>query len=223
MRIITLLSFLLLISTLLIGQTNSCECFNGIGSSENDKPSLIVEFVNGQKLSVCGYEQKKISENEVLISEFNVFDCKTGKSFTEYGAVQNCQVSFENGVLKIIEFKYLPAGKNWEWKQVQIGLEQIFVKENKLIVIGQKPKCENIKIEKERIDEFFAELDSIKMNGKIENPEEILGKLEILSLNNNQKATTILFDFENYFNYVTDGAIAEQWKDAIATVNWIRK
>ena len=223
MRNVLLLSFLLITSTSLSGQANDCGCFNGIGSSENDKPSLSVKFSNGQKVSVCGYEHKKISNNKVLISEFNVFDCKTGESLTVYGAMQNCQVSFENGVLKIIELKYLPAGKNWKWKQVPVGIEQILIEKNKLIVVKQKPQFENTKIEKERIDKFFAELDSIKMNGKVENPEDILGKLEILSLNNNQKAITFLFDFENYFNYVPDGAIAEQLKDAISTVNWIQK
>jgi len=32
-----------------------------------------------------------------------------------------------------------------------------------------------------------------------------------------------LYDLENYFNYQTDGAIAEQWKGAVATVKWIKK
>ena len=63
----------------------------------------------------------------------------------------------------------------------------------------------------------------MKGTGKLDNPEELLGRLEILALNDIKKAVDILNDFENYFNYKTDGAIAEQWKDAVATIKWIRK
>lgn len=221
MRRIILSSVLFLISNFLFGQNKDCGCFDGIGSSENDKPSLTLEFSDGDKISVCGYEEKKISDNKVLMSEFNVFNCKTGKSLTEYGAVQNCLVSIENGKLIIVELKYLPAGDNWKWIQVPIGVEKVFSNGTKVLATGKSPNFEKVKIEKERIETFYRELDSIKENGEIKDPENILGKLEILALNGERKARVILFYFENYFKYETDGAIAEQWKDAVATVKWI--
>lgn len=61
----------------------------------------------------------------------------------------------------------------------------------------------------------------MKGTGKLENPEEILSRLEFLALNDFNEAVDILCDFENYFDYQTDGAITEQWKDAVATVKWI--
>lgn len=218
---ILLISLMISISSLLYSQTENCGCFNGIGATKDHKPSLNIEFTNGIRITVCGYEQKKLRDNEVLISEFNVFDCRTGESLAEYGAVQNCLVKIENEILKIIELKNLPAGKNWKWKQVSIGLQQIVVKENKLTVLGQQPQYEKTEIEKEKVELLLAELADLKGKGSLENPEEILGRLEILALNGNQKATDILTDFENYFDFRTDGHIAEQWKDAIATVEWI--
>ncbi|WP_321996903.1 hypothetical protein [Draconibacterium orientale] len=222
MRNAILISILFLISNLLFGQNKDCGCFDGIGSTENDKPSLTVEFSDGDKISVCGYEEKKISDNKVLISEFDVFNCKTGLSLTQYDAVQNCQVSIENGILVIIELKYLPAGDNWKWIQVPIGIEKVLKNGIKVLATGQTPSFEEFKIEKEIIEKFYSELDSIEVNGEINDPENVIGKLEILALNGEQKARTILFDFENYFNYETDGAIAEQWKDAVAIVKWIK-
>ena len=213
----------MIISITVTAQSTDCGCFSGIGSSKSDKPSLILKFSNGTTLSVCGYEQKKLSKNEVLMSEFNVFNCKTGEQLVEYGAVQNCIVRKDELGLTIIELKYLPAGENWEWEQVKIGIQQIFVKESKLVVLNQKPVFRQVKIDERRIESFLEKLRKMKGVGKLDNPEEILGRLEILALNNIEEAVTILNDFENYFNYRTDGAIAEQWKDAIATVKWIKE
>lgn len=67
---------LTIISITVTAQSTDCRCFNGIGSSEFDEPSLTIDFSNGTTLSVCGYEQEKLNENEVYISEFNVFNCK---------------------------------------------------------------------------------------------------------------------------------------------------
>ncbi len=214
---------LTIISITVTAQSTDCGCFNGIGSSESDKPSLTIEFSNGTTLSVCGNEQKKLSENEVLISEFNVFNCKTGEQLVEYGAIKNCIVKKDEHGLTITELKYLPIGENWKWEQVKIGLQQIFVKENKLIVLNQKPAFRKVKIDEKRTESFLQKLRKMKGVGKLDNPEEILGRLEVLALNDIKEAVAILYDFENYFNYRTDGAIAEQWKDAIATVKWIKE
>ena len=214
---------LTIISITATAQSNDCGCFNGIGSSESDKPSLTIEFTNGTTLSVCGYEQERLSENEVLISEFNVFNCKTGEQLVEYGAVQNCIVKKDELGLTITELKYLPAGENWKWEQVEIGLQQVFAKENELVVLEQKPAFEQADIDESKADSFLNELKSLKGTGKIDNPEEVLGRLEILAMNDVKEAVDILNDFENYFHYQTDGAIGEQWKDAVATIKWIRK
>ncbi len=214
---------LTIISITVTAQSTDCGCFNGIGSSESDKPSLTIKFRNGTTLSVCGYEQERISESEVLISEFNVFNCKTVEQLVEYGAVQNCIVKKDELGLTITELKYLPAGENWKWEQVKIGLQKIFVKENQLVVLDQKPAFEQVKIDETRTNSFIEQLRKIRGTGKIDSPEEVLGRLEILALNDVKEAIEILNDFENYFNYQTDGAIAEQWKDAVASVKWIRK
>lgn len=214
---------LTIISITVSAQSTDYGCFNGIGSTKSDKPSLIVEFSNGTILSVCGYEQEKLSNNEVLISEFNVFNCKTGEQLVEYGAFQNCIAKKDEYGLTIKELVYLPAGQNWKWQQVEMGVQQIFIKENKLVVSDQRPGYEQVKIDETRTNSFLEQLRKTKGTGKIDNPEEVLGRLEILALNDIKEAVDILNDFENYFNYQTDGAIAEQWKDAVATVKWIKE
>jgi hypothetical protein len=67
-----------------------------------------------------------------------------------------------------------------------------------------------VDIDESKADNFLIELRNLKGTGKLEYPEEILGRLENLALNDFKDSVEILYDFENYFNYQTDGAIAEQ-------------
>lgn len=117
--------------------------------------------------------------------------------------------------------KFLPAGENWKWKQINIGIQRIFVKENELVVSEQKPNISLIEIDKTKAESFLKDLRKLKGLGEIDDPEEVLGRLEALALINNKEAINILNNFESYFNYQTDGVLAEQWKNAVATVEWI--
>jgi hypothetical protein len=202
-------------------QSKTCSCFTGIGSDARDTPRMTITFYEGTTLSVCGFEDEKISENEIWISEFNVVNCQTGESLAEYGALQTCLVKKDVIGLQITEFTFLPAGDNWEWVNVKIGFQQIFVKENELIVLKQVPAFETTAIDTVQADLFLSATRDLKGTGKIENPEELLGRLEFLALNGFRETADILNDFENYFKYQTDGAIAEQWKDAAARLKWI--
>jgi hypothetical protein len=206
-----------------VTQSKTCGCFDGIGSTKKDKPSLSVALNNGVTLTVCGYEQKRLSESEVLMSEFNVFDCATGKSIVQYRAADECIVKKDQLGLRIEMLAFLPAGEEWKWKQVKIGVQQILLKDNQVVVSDKKPAFDKIGFNQNQIDDFMAKIRSMKEKGKLDNPEEILGGLEILALNDVKEAGDILKDFENYFDYQTDGAIAEQWHDALATVQWIKK
>ncbi len=213
--IATLLASMFLASTTPL---SDCGCFKGIGSFPGDKPSLILEMTDETTLSVCGFELERYSDNEILISEFNVFNCQTGEMLVAYTAVQTCRVVKSEKVLQISELKLLPAGENWKWIQMKIGFQKILVKDENVVVQPQKPAFEKVITNKTEVDSFMLELHKMKGTGKLENPEEILGRLEFLALNGVQEAKDILYDFENYFNFLTDGAVAEQWSDAVATV-----
>jgi hypothetical protein len=223
MKPILVLFILISTSSILFGQEEKCKCFNGIGSSESDKPSLIVPFKNGINLSVCGYELEKISQNEIRISEFNVFNCKTGKSLVEYSALQTCNVTLNSGRLLITELKNLPAGVNWKWTLIPISQKQISEQGNNVIISSEKCVYEKIKIPQSKIDQFMEEVEQLKGKGYNKMHEMIMGRLTLLALNGNSKARSILTNFDTYFKCTPDGALAEQWSDAIGIVSWIKK
>ena len=192
-----------------------CGCYNGIGSSENSEPIMTYNFSNGKSVSVCGYKET----GKKHISEFNVFDCENGKSYAEYGAVDNCFIIPGNDTLTIQLLQYLPAGNNWTWEFIQIGEQIITSEKDSLLISSLVPQYLPVKIDSELASGFIKSLK--KGQGFSEDWENEIGKLEILSLNGNKKAWEILNNYEEFTGFKTDGAMAEDWKNAIAYVEWI--
>jgi hypothetical protein len=194
---------------------SNCNCYKGIGGDENSTPNYQFTFKNNQSISIYGY-----IENDT-ISEFNVFDCSNGNSLTEYNAIQNCKIEFNNNKLEIFELDKFPSGNNWKWKTQRIALETITQSENGLIVHSQIPLklTHEISLEEQKIF-----LDSFNTAKYITfDTEELIGRLEILALTNNFEAKKILIDLENDSNILLDGAIKEQYDNAIAKINWMKK
>lgn len=201
-----------------ISQKVICNCFDGIGSSKGDAPILKFSFSNNQSVIICGYKEDEI------ISEFDVFTCKDGTSISQYDATQNCHVRLKKDTIEIIELKNLPS-TNWEWELMAIGKELIILKDSSIESLKQEPFFINPEISKEEQKEFLDDIEINKNNGLHQDWdwEEILAKLEILSLMQNKRAKEILFSIQEMTNYKFDGAISEQYKDAIATVEWMKK
>lgn len=200
-------------------KVNDCNCFDGIGSREGDTAILVMKLSNGQKISVCGFLDKEMEG--MRISEFNVFECNSGKSLTEYDAMQICRLVEKSDTLVIQELAYLPTGKKWAWNLIQIGEQIITTKDKNIVVTKQEPKLEPFSI-----DDIDAEifLNSLKKGKGHSNDGELeISKLEALTLLGNDKAKYILENYEEYTGQETDGAVRETWKDARATTEWIKK
>lgn len=207
------------LNTLNTNKDNSCNCFDGIGSKKGDTATLVLNFTYGQSISVCGFVDKEMEG--LIISEFNAFDCKTGKSLTEYDAMQICRLVEKKDSLIIQELKYLPTGKNWTWNLIQIGEQIITIKDKKIFTTENNPKLEKFTIDNNKAIAF---LDSLKKGKGHSNEWELeIGKLEVLALLGNERAKYILENYEEFTGQETDGALAETWKDAKAIVQWIKK
>ena len=200
---------------------SDCKCFNGIGSTESDKPILTYTFSNGASVSLCGFFDKEMQNEGLIMSEFNVFNCENGNALVEYGAIQICRIEAKKDTLTIYELKYLPIGTDWNWELIQIAKQEILVTEGILVANPQIPELEKFAIEETEQTQFLNSLQ--KGNGFGSEWESDLGKLEVLSLLGNENAWKILKNYEDFTGDKTDGALAEQWKDAIATVEWIKE
>jgi len=197
-------------------ETKTCTCFNGIGSAEGETPILSHSFSNDETIIICGYQEHE------LISEFDLFNCKNGNSIARYGAVQLCHITSKKDTIEIIELKNLPAA-NWEMRLMPIGRELIVIADDAIASLGQQAHFKNPEISLEQQNEFLDDLDLNKNNGLQHDWdwEEILAKLEVLSLMKNKRAKKFLFNIQEITKYQFDGALSEQYKEALANVNWM--
>lgn len=197
--------------------SEQCECFNGIGATQGDKPIYDYSFSNNQSIAICGYQK------EAVISEFDVFSCKDGSSIAQYNALQNCKIEFKEDTIEITELKHLPSS-NWEIKLLPIKKELIVLIENAIKAQGQTPYFIQPDISIEQQNAFLDEITNTK-NPELQkdwNWEMIVAKLEVLSLMQNPKAEQTLLEIQTLTNHTFDGAVMEQYKHAIANIEWIK-
>ena len=204
-----------------IVNAKDCKCFDGIGASINDKPTLTYNFENGKSVSICGFVDKEMQELGTIISEFNVFDCESGKSYAEYGALNICRIVEKKNELEIQDLRYLPIGNEWNWELIQIGEQIIKTNGNQLFVSELTPKIQKYKISDNQANEFLNSLEPGK--GFNSDWEQIIGRLESLSIIGNEKAWNILQNLDSFTGLKFDGALAETWKESVENVKWIRK
>lgn len=202
---------------------SNCICFKGLASNDNKEPSLYLNFSNEQSIVVCGSELEKTDSVSILITEFNVFDCKTGNSIAEYSATKRCKVSIKKDTLSIVQMKHLPAGNHWEWIDVPVGIEYIYADGNAIRKSTTKACFTKIVIAPKLINQFYAEIDTLISNKVIIDSEGLIGKLEVLALNDDQKAKELLLNFNEKFAYRPDGSSAELLIDAVNTLLWLDK
>ncbi|MBN2636694.1 MAG: hypothetical protein JXR61_10525 [Prolixibacteraceae bacterium] len=214
------LAILIIISQLAYSQINECSCFDGIGSSKNEKPSLTINFSNGIDLSICGYEEEKISKTEVIIREFDIFNCKTGESYITFGALQPCNLSSKTDTIVIKHLAPLPTGKNWKWQLTQVTQQIIYPHNDSIIITPQKCIYKKIDIEQNLTDQFFYELEQFKGKGYNKEMENLIGKLGVLTLNGNIKARNILNDFIVYMGGGVDGSNSETLNAVTSITNF---
>ena len=207
-------------SLIISNQTmTSCSCSDGIGSKNGDQPNIIYKFSNGKSVAVCGFVEK-ITE-EFTVSEFNVFDCSTGKSLTECDATQICKIVEGKDTLLIEEYKSLPVLQDFKWKLIKIS-DQLVTSDSTNIYVSRKMQnVAKFSIDEKTSNQFLKSLKSGK--GFDANWEREIGFLEALSIQGNHKAWKILKNYESFKGKETDGAIAEAWKDAVSTVQWLRR
>ena len=198
---------------------SECGCFNGIGSIKGDDPVKTYIFENGISVSICGYYESEKQNEGLNISEFDIFNCKTGKSYVRYGAVDNCLIEISNDSLIINLLDFLPNNEKWEWNSV-IQAQQVITSSGDSLITSPLKAC----YKKTGYNQSIAQnyLSSLeKGKGFDENWEHTIGRLKFLSLEGNQQAWKILQNYDKFTGFTPDGAMAEDWKDAISMVQWI--
>ncbi len=204
----------------LIGQTDSCLCQRGIGSKNGDAPKLVHSFNNGISLAVCGWVNPGVTHEDLFISEFSVFDCRTGDWYARYYALDYCKVVSEGDSLIIFEMKTMPSNNNWEWETMAFR-KRIFYEKDNVVWHGLVPCFIQDSLSKRFVSKSLKDLEKFRGTSDYEEESQLIGRLEYLTLNGSEIAKKRLFNLEEYYNVKTNAASSEHWHDAMKTVTWM--
>ncbi len=194
---------------MVFSQRSKCRCYNGINSSNEDKPLMEYEFSDSIKIIVCGFLEQKINSKKIIVSEFDVFDKITGNSIVSYGAVPTCELRQVGNQIQISELFYLPIGKKWKYKRIPLFTQFLKIDDEKLVVSEKTFLPTAIKVDSSMMNVFMGEVYRNKGILSFNEVEVFMDKLLVLSLNNYPEAFLILNDFKTYFNVILDGTYLE--------------
>lgn len=194
-----------------------CECGKGMGSY-GDGPNFIYKFSDSQSISFCGSIDNFKSDSTFYGSEFSVFTCAEKEKLVSYSAVQTCHVIPKKDTIVLDRIIFLYNGPNSAWKEYSLSQRIIFTRKNKIKITEEKvilsiPDTTFI------TSKMVYTADYNNMN--YDQMSDFLGKLEILALNQDQKAVDLLFSEQ--LKNATNAATREHLILIRATYNWVIK
>lgn len=199
-----------------------CSCYNGIGAVEGDSSIYSLSFSTGQEIIVCGLKTTISYCGKPVFSEFNVYQCNSSQSLAEYSAMDNCLLTSRGDTFVIQNVNFIPVGDSWSWQCVPMAEQYFTPVRDSIVATELNPiKLELPDINPDSVNQFLQQIRDAKSN--YSSWEEELGRLETLSLMGSDEAFELLKDYNKYIDGELDGALAEQWKNAIATVEWVTR
>ncbi len=189
-----------------------CACFDGIGSDKNSQPVYSFTFSNNNAVSVCGYF------HDSIISEFDIFNCKTGQVLVEYSAMDECRITFINDKLTISELAYVADDDTWKRKYLEVGAKIIAVDGQKLSVTEVKSFKVKSNISENAKEEFLSGYKKGEL--KKMDKGEVIYRLQAIALTGNKEAYNILLDMynKNRSAAVEDVEIGELLGEALSSL-----
>ena len=130
------------------------------------------------------------------------------------------KIVFKKNKIEIIELVNLPTNDNWEYSFVEIGLQTLSSNNTLLNLSEQKPLKVKHTISEKAQKEFLRKINNEGF--KSFETDDLISKLEILTIYGNTKAEEILLNLERQKEITIDGALAEHYHEALARINWIK-
>ena len=197
---------------------DSCKCFDGIGSSKDNKPNLVFTFSNGESVSVCGYQVSDDTCKELIMSEFMVFDCKSGDYYLAYGATKTCRIIEKQDTLVVQLLIQLPKPDDWKWSSTQIAEQYVYLDNNQIVASKRVFHYSPIAVEKSEMQVFFTKLKNREIPDS--DWENTVGKLTLFALNGNKEAMSIIQNYESVTGHTPTGILSEYLTETIDIIKW---
>ncbi len=206
-------------------------CLTVCGQSQNipcNCPSIKIteteadtafKFSNGKTIVLCGYTDTETQP--ITFSEFVLAVCGRDTIIDFWGALFTGRIVFKKDTLFIHEIIYIPAGKDFAYKEAVWTIEKIYFNKQKVIkktaVNRQIPKYS-----KEKIALVLKEYETAKP-GLDESKMELANRLFMATISGSKTARKYLGEFEKKFGGL-DGHLGEEYIELIAMLEmWDKK
>lgn len=191
-----------------------CSCSD---TATENKPNKVFTLKNGQKYSMCGYENTEEDGIPNSFSEFTIFDCNKDTILYEWDATQTCFVKFSNDTIFVDELYPIPNGTNKEVKYLPFYMSKLFYQNNNLNKVSVYRK-DLKKYTLSEIDQVIKSFDKNYEKSKQSNSEEflkIVNQLFWAYYSGSKKAEEIM-DKLCKVNY-GDGGVSEEYGEFVRT------
>lgn len=194
-----------------------CVCSTGIGSSQGDLPVFTLTVDRKPHLAVCGFPESAVEPNNATLSEFDVFDCRSGLSVARYGANESREVSMQAGVIDIAQLISLPAGPHWEQREVSVSHQTISVVDSSVQVTTSQATIDAPALKPMEISKFKRELSGLNSRPSLplSEWETMLSKLLVCSIMRDKECAAFLRNPEAQLGLKLDSAATELHQETL--------
>jgi len=194
-------------------KSQNCNCPQDKMLPKYGSTVRVFSFSSSIKLGICGYH--KVVGKDTAYSEFCLFQCGFNKVIDEWDATQICRINQVRDTLFVKELKGLPVGKNMEAKWAPFYINKYYFTNG---VLKQETFYrKDLKNYSDlQIHEVLDEYKKLKKDGNYEHLLLVANRLFWAYVSGSKEAEAKLMTMEQKFGPF-DGAIAEDWKDLLAT------
>lgn len=201
-----------------LGNLVFCQDLEKETNSRCEDAQFIYQFPNGKSVAIAGGIGEMDADSTFRAYEFFVFDCDRNKSLAFYSSVHSCIVSVSDDIVFINRRISLYNGLGNKWKSYSLSQRTIEPKMNSIQLSDEKVILSIPSIE--LVDTKTALATDFK-NMNYDEISEFLGQLQILALNQNEKAVKLLFS--ERLEKATNAASTEHLFLIRETYNWVIK
>lgn len=186
------------------------------------KPNRLFSFSNGKTIGLCGTPDT--SENRIEYSTAALFECNTKKIIRDWFGYCTITVTYKTDTILITNFEWLPVGKNFKFKMINLSYENVYYHNNTLIIhdyYEQKlPKYSPTQIS--WVLNKYKTIKNINEYRINDNDISIAYMLFWAYVSGSKEAEKCFLQIEKKFGPF-DGGIAEQWDDLSALYSHYKK
>lgn len=197
-----------------------CECFVGVGSNTSDVPKIV--WSDGERtLVVCGFMDSQSDANEAVMTEFSVFDSKSGRTvFWSDSLTYYRVISGQHGI-EVCRIAYLPLNEGG-WDEVIVSKHLLNFSDDEAVCSPEQLLLTGFEIDDGRKLNLKDTVQS-HLTGEVLDYsfQELLSECLVCSISGDDFARELLISFEDRMGVLLTGSDAQLYKECLEILDMV--